>query len=70
MAEEMSALLHELIPNLSPASVRSDACANCRTPTGLPFIGGLPGVDGCCIATGGNGQAAKSSDAAPYVRSA
>ena len=43
-----------------PLEIRSDACANCTTPTGLPYIG--PVRDGLYVATGGNGLAAKSSD--------
>ena len=38
----------------------TDACANCRTPNGLPMLGAVrPGLH---VATGGNGLAAKSSD--------
>ena len=59
-AASMSALLHELVPGLEPVDVRSDACANCLTPTGLPYIG--PVRSGLHVATGGNGLAAKSSD--------
>ena len=40
-AEEMAAMLHGLVPGLCPLDVRSDACANCRTATGLPYIGRL-----------------------------
>jgi glycine/D-amino acid oxidase-like deaminating enzyme len=60
MAEQMTGLLHELVPGLQPASVTSDACANCRTPNGLPMLGMVR--DGVHVATGGNGLAAKSSD--------
>ena len=56
----MAQMLHELVPNTVPLAVSSDACANCRTPTGLPFIGAVRA--GLHVATGGNGQAAKSSD--------
>jgi len=70
---EMAEMLRSLIPEVEPLEVRSDACANCRTPTGLPYIGELLGDDGrpilrggdgghMYVATGGNGLAAKSSD--------
>ena len=40
--------------------IRSDACANCRTETGLPLVGKVRGQ--LYVAAGGNGLAAKSSD--------
>lgn len=57
---EMEGMLHELVPGLQPLEVRSDACANCRTETGLPLVGKVRGQ--LYAAAGGNGLAAKSSD--------
>jgi len=64
---QMAEMLHSIVPGLSPLDVRSDACANCTTPTGLPYIGAVrvathEGSCGLFVATGGNGLAAKSSD--------
>lgn len=57
---EMAELLRSIVPGISPLEITSDACANCRTATGLPYIGALrPSL---YVATGGNGLAAKSSD--------
>ena len=70
-AAEMAAMLESLVPGLEAAdTVRADASADCYTPTGLPFIGPVVGgggrgitiAAGLFVATGGNGQAAKSSD--------
>jgi hypothetical protein len=58
--DEMAELLRSIVPGISPIEITSDACANCRTATGLPYIGALrPSL---YVATGGNGLAAKSSD--------
>jgi len=56
---EMTEILHGLVPGVCPLEIRSDACANCTTPTGLPYIG--PVRDGLYVATGGNGLAAKAA---------
>ena len=60
-AEEMAALLNQLIPGLQPLGQINDSCATTHTPTGRPFVGAI-GSDGLFVCTGGNGLAAKSSD--------
>ena len=59
-ADAMAAMLHSLVPGLSPIEVRSDAGADGLTCTGRPFIGAV--ADGLFVATGGCGLAAKSAD--------
>ena len=49
-----------LMPDLRFAAAHWDACAVTYTKTGLPYIGDLG--DGICVAAGGCGGAAKSSD--------
>lgn len=64
-AAEDRAALHEtlvsLIPDLAGARIHTDTCAVTATASGYPYIELI--ADGrLCIAVGGNGQAAKSSD--------
>ncbi|HEV7309785.1 NAD(P)/FAD-dependent oxidoreductase [Ensifer sp.] len=57
--------LHELLlgvmPGLKPASTRFSPCVTSFTRHGLPYIG-FAGCERIAVLTGGNGQAAKSSD--------
>ena len=58
---EMEEMMRTLVPGLDPTTpTLSDACVTCHTPTGQAFVGEI--APGLCVATGGNGLAAKSSD--------
>ncbi|MCC5885122.1 MAG: FAD-binding oxidoreductase [Gammaproteobacteria bacterium] len=65
-AERLARTLFELLPELTDADLRSDACAVTLTPSGYPLIDWVepdriaPGR--IAVACGGNGKAAKSSD--------
>jgi len=58
--KDMTEILHNLVPGLSPLNVISDACCCPRTPTSLPYIGSVG--SGHFVVIGSNGLAAKSSD--------
>lgn len=60
-AQHMRALLAEVIPGLAPASTHFSPCVTSFTRHGLPYIGFADG-ERIAVVTGGNGQAAKSSD--------
>jgi sarcosine oxidase len=64
-ADEDRAALHDtlvsLIPDLKGAPIHTDSCAVTATVSGYPYVELV--ADGrLCVAVGGNGQAAKSSD--------
>ncbi len=52
--------METLIPGLRYQSVRTESCAVTYTETGVPYVGAVS--DHLCVATGGCGGAAKSSD--------
>merc|ERR1719161_3021364 len=56
----MIEIMNELFPGLCPLDILSDACASDKTPSSQAYVGLLR--EGLCVATGGNGYAAKSSD--------
>ena len=57
----LRAALLDLLPELSDAEMRTDACAITATPSGYPIIDWVqPGR--VAVACGGNGKAAKSAD--------
>jgi glycine/D-amino acid oxidase-like deaminating enzyme len=59
--EGLHQTLVSLIPDLAGAPIRTDTCAVTATTSGYPYIDLI--ADGrLCIAVGGNGKAAKSSD--------
>eukprot|EP00746_Dinoflagellata_sp_MGD_P086547 gnl/MRDRNA2_/MRDRNA2_34264_c0_seq2.p1 gnl/MRDRNA2_/MRDRNA2_34264_c0~~gnl/MRDRNA2_/MRDRNA2_34264_c0_seq2.p1 ORF type:complete len:465 (-),score=69.76 gnl/MRDRNA2_/MRDRNA2_34264_c0_seq2:11-1405(-) len=53
-------MMNQLFPGLQPLDILSDACASDKTPSSQPYVGLLR--EGLCVASGGNGYAAKSSD--------
>ncbi|PST22147.1 FAD-binding oxidoreductase [Mesorhizobium plurifarium] len=59
-AEHLRALLAETIPELKPVSMHYSPCVTAFTRHGYPYIGFAS--DRIAVLTGGNGQAAKSSD--------
>lgn len=59
-AEHMRGLLAETIPDLRPVSTHYSPCVTAFTRHGYPYIGFVS--DRIAVLTGGNGQAAKSSD--------
>lgn len=59
-AAHMRRLLAETIPELRPVSTRHSPCVTAFTRHGYPYIGFAS--DRVAVLTGGNGQAAKSSD--------
>lgn len=60
-AEHLRGLLAEVMPGLQPASTHFSPCVTSFTRHGLPYIGFAEG-ERIAVVTGGNGQAAKSSD--------
>ncbi|MEI2299731.1 NAD(P)/FAD-dependent oxidoreductase [Ensifer sp. MJa1] len=60
-AEHLRGLLAKVMPGLAPASTHFSPCVTSFTRHGLPYIGFADG-ERIAIVTGGNGQAAKSSD--------
>ncbi len=60
-AEHMGGLLAEVMPGFKPASTHFRPCVTSFTRHGFPYIG-FAGGDRIAVVTGGNGQAAKSSD--------
>jgi glycine/D-amino acid oxidase-like deaminating enzyme len=64
-ADEDRAALHQtllaLIPDLEGAPIHTDTCAVTATASGHPYVD-LTAGGRACIAVGGNGKAAKSSD--------
>ena len=61
IAEALKAALHAMLPGLKTLSYRSVPCLITNTAHGNPYIDALD--DGIFVTTGGNGGAAKSSDA-------
>lgn len=59
-SQTMIEIMNELFPGLCPLDILSDACASDKTPSSQAYVGLLR--EGLCVATGGNGYAAKSSD--------
>ncbi|RVL85166.1 FAD-binding oxidoreductase [Sinorhizobium meliloti] len=59
-AEHMRGLLAETIPDLRPVSTHYSPCVTAFTRHGYPYIGFVS--DRIAVLTGGNGQAANSSD--------
>lgn len=57
----MGGLLAEVMPGFKPASTHFRPCVTSFTRHGFPYIG-FAGGDRIAVVTGGNGQAAKSSD--------
>ncbi|HEV7321684.1 MAG TPA: FAD-binding oxidoreductase [Ensifer sp.] len=60
-AEHLRGLLAEVMPGLEPVSTHFSPCVTSFTRHGLPYIG-FAGGERIAVVTGGNGQAAKSSD--------
>lgn len=60
-AEHLRRLLAEVMPAFKPASTHFSPCVTSFTRHGLPYIG-FAESDRIAVVTGGNGQAAKSSD--------
>lgn len=60
-AEHLRGLLAEVMPSLQPVSTHFSPCVTSFTRHGLPYIGFAEGSR-VAVVTGGNGQAAKSSD--------
>ncbi|MGE6785143.1 NAD(P)/FAD-dependent oxidoreductase [Ensifer adhaerens] len=60
-AEHLRGLLCEVMPDFQPVSTHFSPCVTAFTRHGLPYIGFAEG-DRIAVVTGGNGQAAKSSD--------
>ena len=60
-AEHLRGLLYEVMPDFQPVSTHFSPCVTAFTRHGLPYIGFAEG-DRIAVVTGGNGQAAKSSD--------
>lgn len=59
-AAHMGGLLEEVIPNFRPVSTHFAPCVTSFTRHGYPYVGFAS--DRIAVLTGGNGQAAKSSD--------
>ncbi len=60
-AEHLRGLLAEVMPGFQPVSTHFSPCVTSFTRHGLPYIGFAEGSR-LAVVTGGNGQAAKSSD--------
>lgn len=60
-AAHMGGLLAEVMPGFAPVSTHFRPCVTSFTRHGFPYIG-FAGDDRIAVVTGGNGQAAKSSD--------
>ncbi|OCP09393.1 MULTISPECIES: FAD-binding oxidoreductase [unclassified Ensifer] len=60
-AEHLRGLLAEVMPGLRPVSTHFSPCVTSFTRRGLPYIG-FAESERIAVVTGGNGQAAKSSD--------
>ncbi|WDZ75292.1 FAD-binding oxidoreductase [Ensifer adhaerens] len=60
-AAHLGGLLGEVMPGLQPVSTHFSPCVTSFTRHGLPYIGFAEGSR-IAVVTGGNGQAAKSSD--------
>lgn len=56
----MRGLLAEVMPGLAPVSTHFSPCVTSFTRHGYPYVGFVG--DRIAVLTGGNGQAAKSSD--------
>jgi sarcosine oxidase len=60
-AQQLTALLRNIIPQLRPVSLHTESCVTSYTRTGYPYADMLEGGR-IGVLTGGNGSAAKSAD--------